>query len=494
MALELKIKRGLKANLPALAEAELAFVKDEKSVYIGLGYSEGNIKIGSDKVTYLDKVTSDVQDQLNARLPYEQLAANTNVSTYSSVGIWNATADVAKTCTGLPTGCSTLGFTMIVLNKSYSTGDRRKIFIDKSEGRTFTTGDGATWFQLPRWKYKHDYDASGNLRGDMGYVIATDGYGRLKWAEIAEYQLNTLKGIKTASGSTIQAQLDGKASKSHGHSAADITSGTLPIARGGTGATTAADVVSGLGIVATIAELNHMDGVTSNVQTQLNSKAAANAVETLKMLPRNGMGAYMDFVIPLCELTNTNTSAPFYVVGEVFLKRTNTTVDVLPKRIRVWCGKNYNQTRPSYYIQCDGSATAGRPLARTFMYNGIKYFGIYVKQPGANFDQCSFVGRASDMDIIQVIPIYNNNTKTVMNEEIYNSLTYEGETEHSALFYQTPYVSLDGGANTHPVYHAGNKPTLSELGAAPAAMADKSVSGKSYKLEVDGGKLYLVEV
>lgn len=75
----------------------------------------------------------------------------------------------------------------------------------------------------------------------------------------------------------------------HKHSASDITSGTLPISRGGTGATSAAAVLTGLGITATAAELNKLDGVTattaelnytdgvtSNIQTQLNGKAASS--------------------------------------------------------------------------------------------------------------------------------------------------------------------------------------------------------------------------
>ena len=42
--------------------------------------------------------------------------------------------------------------------------------------------------------------------------------------------------------------LSGKANSSHNHSASEITSGTLSIARGGTGGTTAADALSKLGI------------------------------------------------------------------------------------------------------------------------------------------------------------------------------------------------------------------------------------------------------
>jgi hypothetical protein len=59
----------------------------------------------------------------------------------------------------------------------------------------------------------------------------------------------------------------------HNHAAGDITSGTLPIARGGTGATTAAAALTALGLTATAAELNYTGGVTSPIQTQLNNRA-----------------------------------------------------------------------------------------------------------------------------------------------------------------------------------------------------------------------------
>lgn len=57
-------------------------------------------------------------------------------------------------------------------------------------------------------------------------------------------ELNYVDGVT----SNIQTQLNGKAASSHNHSASNITSGTLPIARGGTGATSAAGILSNLGI------------------------------------------------------------------------------------------------------------------------------------------------------------------------------------------------------------------------------------------------------
>ena len=120
-------------------------------------------------------------------------------------------------------------------------------------------------------------------------ALISNGSGKVAVSAVTSTELGYLDGVT----SNVQTQLDGKAASSHNHAASNITSGTLssdrlptvPISKGGTGATTAADALTNLGITATAselnkldgvtattAELNYIDGVTSNVQTQLNSK------------------------------------------------------------------------------------------------------------------------------------------------------------------------------------------------------------------------------
>ncbi len=55
----------------------------------------------------------------------------------------------------------------------------------------------------------------------------------------------------------------------------DLGNRVTPISLGGTGATTASGALTNLGITATASELNYVDGVTSKIQTQLNNKQAS---------------------------------------------------------------------------------------------------------------------------------------------------------------------------------------------------------------------------
>ena len=124
--------------------------------------------------------------------------------------------------------------------------------------------------------------ASGALT-NLGITATASELNKLDGVTATTTELNYVDGVT----SNIQTQINGKANSSHTHSASDITSGTLPLTRGGTGATTASGALSKLGITATASELNkldgvtatttelnYVDGVTSNIQTQLNEKAS----------------------------------------------------------------------------------------------------------------------------------------------------------------------------------------------------------------------------
>ena len=101
-------------------------------------------------------------------------------------------------------------------------------------------------------------------------VYATTFTGALSGNADTATKLQTARTIQTNLSSTNSASFDGTENITLG-----IT-GTLAIINGGTGATTASGILTNLGITATSTELNYCDGVTSNIQTQLNSKATSS--------------------------------------------------------------------------------------------------------------------------------------------------------------------------------------------------------------------------
>lgn len=135
-------------------------------------------------------------------------------------------------------------------------------------------------------------------------VVISNGSGKVAVSDVTSTELGYLDNVT----SNIQTQLNSKAPTSHNHSASNITSGTLPLVRGGTGATTAAGALTNLGITATAAELNKMDGVTatttelnytdgvtSNIQTQLNNKVGKAGDTMTGSITFNNTGSFHAF-------------------------------------------------------------------------------------------------------------------------------------------------------------------------------------------------------
>ena len=73
--------------------------------------------------------------------------------------------------------------------------------------------------------------ATSNLTASRALIAGSDG--KIAVSTVTSTELGYLDGVTSA----IQTQLNGKAASSHNHSAANITSGTLAVTRGGTGVT-----------------------------------------------------------------------------------------------------------------------------------------------------------------------------------------------------------------------------------------------------------------
>lgn len=156
---------------------------------------------------------------------------------------------------------------------------------------------------------------------------------------------------------------------------------------------------------------------------------------------------YTNFVIPLCSLDNSHVSADFYFCGTIYLKRNNILSSFMTK-IDCVCGKQYNSSEPRYIIEVSGGTS--HISAVTFNYNSKKYFGIMATIQSSSYAGFnSVVGFAYDWTIIDGIKVYNNNTKTVINEEIYNSLATMPTTNGMPhQFYGDVYANSFRGIST----------------------------------------------
>lgn len=123
-------------------------------------------------------------------------------------------------------------------------------------------------------------------------ALISDSGGHPAVSAVTSTELGYLDGVTSA----IQTQLNGKAASSHNHSAANITSGTLAVARGGTGVTANPSMLVNLGstsaasvfatsprpgITGTLAVSHGGTGATSAASARSNLGAAASDIITV---------------------------------------------------------------------------------------------------------------------------------------------------------------------------------------------------------------------
>ncbi len=265
---------------------------------------------------YLDGVTSSIQTQLNSKLSgtvpiasggtgaTSASAARTNLDVPSNADLTSGLAGKANTThthAATDIGAGTVSNTEF----GYLDGVTSSIQTQLNSKLSGTVpiasgGTGATSASAARTNLDvpSNADLTSGLAGKANTThthAATDiGAGTVS---------NTEFGYLDGVTSSIQTQLNGKASTAHTHDMADITTGSLGLARGGTGANlsgtggtgqvlkqtsaggvvsvgilTAGEMPSGIdaakigGGVVSNTEFGYLDGVTSPIQTQLNSK------------------------------------------------------------------------------------------------------------------------------------------------------------------------------------------------------------------------------
>lgn len=192
-------------------------------------------------------------------------------------------------------------------------------------------------------------------------------------------------------------------------------------------------------------------GVATASTNGLLSSTDKAQVDATKIMPQSksittGIDThnYQDFVIPLIDITNGNTNTYFY--GQIFLKRTNAAGGQIALLNAVCC-KSYNEEKAIYYVDKSDIWTTIKPCS--FTYNSKKYFGIHVKITASDYDIIRIDAKTTtNFDIITPIYIYNTNTSTAINQEVYDSLNFNPGESKKPNFYAVPTVINADGTTT----------------------------------------------
>lgn len=216
----------------------------------------------------------------------------------------------------------------------------------------------------------------------------------------------TLAGAIGSDGTLNVADVAGLAAVASSGSASDLNTGTLPIARVGDGAVTAAKLAAG--------------AAQSNI-----GYAPAKLIDLSGQVQAQ---SYRKSVIALCELTNTNLSFNSWSSGRIIFHRDNSLEQ--EGFIDIQCAKIYNSNDMRVATMQVGFSTTNLYPCK-FTYNGVKYGGVQFYYSAPEHNTVQFFG-TGNFGIFGLD--YESTTTGVLNSEVKNSLTTAGITYAAGLY------------------------------------------------------------
>lgn len=178
--------------------------------------------------------------------------------------------------------------------------------------------------------------------------------------------------------------------------------------------------------------------------------------------------SFINKVIPLVSLDNTDIAANSYFSGDILLRRKTGLFS--PRHIRLTASKKDT----SEEVVWSALSSANNPAEGvgyrfvTFLYGGKKYFGLQLLCVTASYDTVELFGECSNWGAIAEKSYYNVQTSTVLNAEINDSLAVlsSSHTYHRAQeFFKAPVVRDNNSDTMFEVLYRGNMGTGSLLDA-----------------------------
>lgn len=240
--------------------------------------------VSTTKLGYLSNVTSDIQTQLNNKAA----SSHDHDDVYAKSSLIGAASGIAPLGTDSKVPAAYLpSYVDDVIEAAYAsfptTGETGKIYVATDTNKTYRWSGSkyveisaslalgetsATAYRGDRGKIAYDHSQAAHARTDATLTAksSTNGNVLINGNETVVYTHPT-HTARTSGFYKVTVNSLGHVTAVTAVTKADITGLGIP------GALT---TLSDLGITATAAELNYVDGVTSNIQTQLNGKAASS--------------------------------------------------------------------------------------------------------------------------------------------------------------------------------------------------------------------------
>lgn len=258
----------------------------------------------------------------------------------------------------------------------------------------------------------------------------------------------------------IDSELKNRALADHTHDANDLP--VVPITKGGFGATTAEQALKNLGLTATATELNYMDGVTSSVQTQLdtlNGNINSSSIQTASATSTDGIA----YTATIKNVTSLYVGLAIFFVPNTTSASTTPTLNVNglgAKNIRRKLSMGTASTSVGQQVTW---FYAGRPSL--LVYDGTQWIAEDFTKPCA-------------VDLYGSVPVTNGGTGSNTAEGARSALgitpanigaAYTSHTHSKSQI--TDFPTSMPASDVYAWAKASTKPTYtaSEVGAAAAS-------------------------
>lgn len=271
-------------------------VTDSNTTY---SLSSFGVTATATELNYMDGVTSNVQTQLNGKAASSH--GHSNASTFAAGFLRQLDGSTSHYLRGDGTWGTPPNTTYSNMTGATSSAAGKAGLVPAPAAGAATRylrSDGT-------WQVPPDTNTTYTL-SSFGITATAAEINKLDGLTTTKTELGYLDGVT----SNVQTQLNGKAASSHNHSAANITSGTLAVARGGTGITANPSMLVNLGSTsaASVFATSPRPGITGTLAVAHGGTGATSAASA-----RSNLGAAASDIVAVQSSQPTSSTCKLWI-------------------------------------------------------------------------------------------------------------------------------------------------------------------------------------